>query len=236
MCQAQQDPRHEGKAGYIPEGQRNDFLFKLAAAMRRYGCNQGTIEAALLSDNAQRCDPPLLDDEVKNIAASASRYKPIRPNSDPMNTGLDESNAVFCPIDIGALLRAPPEDISWVIPGYAAPGRWSLIAGPPKIGKTTWAYEAIVHVARGQPWLGRRIRRGKVLILAVEEHPDDVARRFRSLGVAGLDGEIKVIAGPLEFSTKVLREIVEYVNEQNIALVVIDTLPAWWHLENENDA
>ena len=236
LCQAQQDPRHEGKDGYILEGQRNDSLFKLAAAMRRYGCNQGTIEAALLSDNAQRCDPPLLNDEVKNIAASASRYKPIRPNSDPMSTGLDESNAMFCPIDILDLLNAPHEEIPWLIPGYAAPGRWSLIAGPPKIGKTTWAYEAMVNVARGGFWLGRMIRRGNVLVLAVEEHRDDVARRFRSLGTAGLDGNIKIITGPLEFSSRMIREIIEYVNGQDIALVVVDTLPAWWHLENENDA
>ena len=60
----------------IPESSRNNTLTSLAGVMRRKGFDQAAIEAALLKHNAERCNPPLLDNEVKAIAASVSRYPP----------------------------------------------------------------------------------------------------------------------------------------------------------------
>lgn len=60
----------------IPSGQRNAVLFGSACAMRRKGFGSTAIEAALLITNTERCDPPLDDDEVKAIAASAASYAP----------------------------------------------------------------------------------------------------------------------------------------------------------------
>jgi AAA domain/Bifunctional DNA primase/polymerase, N-terminal len=160
----------------------------------------------------------------------------IRPKSDPKSGSLDEWNSDFNPLDLAELLQKPEQHLEWVVDGYGAPGRWTLVAGPPKIGKTTLAYEMAMRVARGKPWLKRLIRQGKVLVLAVEEHHEDVARRFRRLGAGGVPGQIKIVTGPLEFSEKILAEIVKYIEEENIELVLVDTLAAWWHLENENDA
>ena len=60
----------------IPEGQRNDRLFKMGCAIRRHGATQASIEAALLQENAERCVPPLSADEVREIATSAAKYDP----------------------------------------------------------------------------------------------------------------------------------------------------------------
>jgi len=58
---------------------RNVALSSLAGTMRRRGLSRESIEAALLVQNAQRCRPPLDDDEVKKIAWSISRYEPADP-------------------------------------------------------------------------------------------------------------------------------------------------------------
>lgn len=58
---------------------RNVALSSLAGTMRRRGLSRESIEAALLVQNAQRCRPPLGDDEVKKIAWSISRYEPADP-------------------------------------------------------------------------------------------------------------------------------------------------------------
>jgi len=55
-------------------GQRNTGLTSLAGTMRRRGMSQAAIEAALLAENRQRCNPPLSDAEVREIAASIARY------------------------------------------------------------------------------------------------------------------------------------------------------------------
>ena len=62
--------------GRIPAGQRNNALFKTGCAMRRHGASPAAILAALLADNAARCDPPLPEEDVHKIAKSAGGYAP----------------------------------------------------------------------------------------------------------------------------------------------------------------
>ena len=59
----------------IQQGGRNVALTSLGGSMRRKGANRETIEVALLAENRQRCEPPLPELEVRQIAASVSRYK-----------------------------------------------------------------------------------------------------------------------------------------------------------------
>jgi len=62
--------------GQIPEGSRNHTLFRRACAMRRTGWEESEIEAALQEANRQRCNPPLPEWEVRQIAQSVCRYEP----------------------------------------------------------------------------------------------------------------------------------------------------------------
>jgi len=49
----------------IPTGERHDTFVSLAGSMRRRGMSVASIEAALLEENATRCDPPLPETEVR---------------------------------------------------------------------------------------------------------------------------------------------------------------------------
>lgn len=60
----------------IPEGARNDTLFRLACSLRAKGLSEQTILAALREENKTRCDIPLNDLEITTIANSASKYEP----------------------------------------------------------------------------------------------------------------------------------------------------------------
>ena len=71
----QSDPRHKG-SGRICKGGRNDFLTSEAGKLRRIGQVEEAIYAALLVINKDKCDPPLVESEVKTIAESVGRYKP----------------------------------------------------------------------------------------------------------------------------------------------------------------
>ena len=64
----------------IVEGQRNATLASLAGTMRRRGCTEGAILAALLVENAERCAPPLDPASVRKVARSVARYVP-QPDS-----------------------------------------------------------------------------------------------------------------------------------------------------------
>jgi len=57
----------------IPEGTRNDSLFRLGVRLARWGGRWFTperVEEYLLSENERRCLPPLGEPEVRQIALS----------------------------------------------------------------------------------------------------------------------------------------------------------------------
>lgn len=66
----------DADAGPIVEGGRNNVLTSLAGTMRRRGMSPEAIEQALLAENRARCEPPLSEREVADIARSVSRYAP----------------------------------------------------------------------------------------------------------------------------------------------------------------
>src|SRR5581483_4605527 len=65
--------------GMIRQGRRHDTLTSLSGAMRRRGMRAAEIAAALHAVNQSRCDPPLPEGEVGDIAASMANYTPGRP-------------------------------------------------------------------------------------------------------------------------------------------------------------
>lgn len=62
--------------GSIPEGGRNDALFRKACKLRSANCTPEAILAAIEAENHACCSPPLDREEVQRIAQSAIRYEP----------------------------------------------------------------------------------------------------------------------------------------------------------------
>ena len=83
-------------------------LASLAGTMRHRGMGQEAILAALGEEN-KRCQPPLPDDEVRQIAASVSRYAPTTaPVLELILTRREEpesSDDLLPPTDVGNAKR-----------------------------------------------------------------------------------------------------------------------------------
>lgn len=67
-------PQRRTLPSVIPEGERNDTLFKLARGLVHQGLEVRAIGQRLQKVNAERCAPPLCATEVDAIAANASAY------------------------------------------------------------------------------------------------------------------------------------------------------------------
>ena len=63
----------------IPEGQRNDALFRIARGFVLHGLSGADLERALLAVNRRRCVPPLSAIEVIKMARHAERLPDRRP-------------------------------------------------------------------------------------------------------------------------------------------------------------
>jgi hypothetical protein len=60
----------------ILEGKRHDSLLRMAGALRRQGATPEDIKDALLVLNDRRCNPPLPEQEICDIAQSAGNWEP----------------------------------------------------------------------------------------------------------------------------------------------------------------
>lgn len=78
----------------LHEGQRNDGLARFAGALRRRGAELPELESRLFFANQRRCRPPLDAREVRQIAASAARYKIGGP--DLLQTAWKKAKAKKC--------------------------------------------------------------------------------------------------------------------------------------------
>lgn len=145
---------------------------------------------------------------------------------------LNESNFAVPACD---LLAEEPEPVEYILDEYLATGSLNVMVGKPKEGKSSLNYELSVSIAKGEPFLGRTTKKSGVLILAVEEHRRDVQVRLHNLGADNLQN-LYLKIGPLSPSPAFFTEIQDFIQEHDIKLVILDTLAAFWKVENENDA
>lgn len=141
----------------------------------------------------------------------------------------------FLPLAASEFLSESDEVVIWVTDDFLPSAGLVILAGKPKEGKTTLAYEWGVNVAKGQPFLGRSTSAGGVLFLALEEHPRDVRMRLRSLGVQASDA-VYVHAASIDPTEAMLEKIKQFAIAHTIKLIVVDTLAALWRISDENDA
>ncbi len=137
----------------------------------------------------------------------------------------------FEPVSAPALASSEPEETAWIWRRYIPEGGLVLLAAPPKLGKTTAAYHLAGAVEEGRDFLGQRTRKAPVLILAVEERRQDAANRARTLGFGD---EVYIHSGPLRTDT--IADVAAFVVGKRIGLIIVDTLPRYWIIDNENDA
>lgn len=90
----------------IPAGQRHPALVKLAGHMRHVGMTPDEILGALQVVNAQRCETPKSDKELRKIADSFGKYQP-----DQVATAIAEGH--FDQQFTGRSLRVGSAVISW---------------------------------------------------------------------------------------------------------------------------
>ena len=72
-------------ADQVPEGKRNDTLFRYGAALRAGGASREEVLSSIRDRNQARCKPPLDDAELIKIAESAVRYDPMAHLTDMGN-------------------------------------------------------------------------------------------------------------------------------------------------------
>ncbi len=153
-------------------------------------------------------------------------------HTDTLEPGDREPGDGLSLVSLTDLLSEPDLDDVWVWENRLRVGGVALLAGKPKAGKSTFARALAVAVARGDAYCGGLTRRGLVWYLALEEHPDDVRRRFRTLVPdAGID--LRFYFGPIERG--LLSRLHAEATHQRPVLIIVDTLQRLAQMSDTND-
>lgn len=160
-----------GKVGH----DRNDYLSRKAYAFARSGLQGEALAAALLVLNAQDCDPPLGDDEVRGIAARkkivpAEPTPPAPPRftvDQPQQDGQQPEGDALQLLSIDEL-DAASKRVTWTIKHVLPADSIGVMFGAPGTFKSFIALDMALHIAHGMPWLGKRTKQGPVIYLAAE--------------------------------------------------------------------
>lgn len=130
-----------------------------------------------------------------------------------------------------------PTPIPYIIDGLLPQGGFSILAGKPKLGKTSLSRSEAVCVAKGVPFLGRESVQGDVILISLEDSRRHTDNCLKGLGYdPGNDAKIQMVervAPKLEDTINELAE--ELAKMPNVRLVIIDTLAKLLRVNDLNE-
>ena len=211
--------------GGVDEGSRNDTLTRLVGSWLNDGL---TLDECL--ENAHiwnsKNDPALDSKEIERTVESIfSRHHHKKPKT-------TERKVDMTLISLGDLLKEPEESVTWLVEGILPTGGFSVLASKPKVGKSTIARNLAKSVAREELFLGRKVNKGPVIYLALEEKRAEVKRHFEDMGATG-EEEIFIYAGGAPVDA--LIQITEIAEKMHPALIIIDPLFRMTKVKDGND-
>ena len=128
---------------------------------------------------------------------------------------------------LSAFLATEIAPLRWVVPGLVPAGGLVLLAGSQKLGKSTFAMDAAVAVAAGQPILGRPTLAGTTLYVIEEGAPAGIADRLRRITArrgTPADAHVVIRKGIRADDKRRWRPLLDEVARLQPVLVVLDPL------------
>lgn len=206
----------------IPQGERDSTLFKMAASLRAQEYAEEEIISILKAVNNRRCDPPLTDKQLEKICKSVGKYEPGVSRS-------ERSKRVKVPeLNVHSARDLQEKDlppIRWIVVDLIPQGL-TLLASPPKYGKSWWVLDLCLSVARGDRFMNRTTEKSGCLYLALEDSENRLQDRINRLTYgdkAPLGFDYTITAATLD--TGLIEQLEAYLKKRpNTSLIVVDTL------------
>lgn len=139
-------------------------------------------------------------------------------------------------VDLATLLATAPERPEYLWFGYIARGAVTELSAKPKVGKSRLTLEAVGAILRGQDFCGHMTAPAGVLYLTEESRATFVSglRRAGLTDCPGLRVLLHAAVRSLSWD-EVGEDVLSYIHEHRIGLVVVDTLSAWAGLRGDDE-
>ena len=221
------------------EGRRNKTVFSFAATLRGSGLDYPGIRSMVGDYNDRYCDPPLPEAELDTICRSVcSRYTPGEAVAPSLRDAWDDFNDLgewedkpkkvssLSMESLNSLCSRHIDPPKFVVPNMIPYGI-TILASPPKFGKSWMCLDLALSVATGTTFLGQEVQKNGVIYLALED--GDYRLQDRSKKVAGsrdIPANLYLVKDAPILEDGLLPELNKKLNEVggSVGLVIIDTL------------
>lgn len=166
----------EGYPRAVESNGGDDLTFKLCCELvKDYSLSVSEALPYLKVWN-QKCLPPWPEKDLIEKLKNAEKYG-------RGETKRSQSFITLTPLN--KLFEEPEEKVEWLWDERLTSTGFSILAGKPKTGKTTFARQLASAVARGEPILGWKTSQGPVIYVAAEENRSQFTKSLRKLGLKG---------------------------------------------------
>lgn len=223
----------------IPDGDRNDTLFRYASKQRGRGLGEHEILVLLEAAN-KRCKPPLPARDLVTIARSASKYE---PNTKPEAT---ETQAAPAALRILRLSNVNTTRVKWLWESRLPHGKLVICDGVPGLGKSTMLTDLAARITTGRamPDLDDVALpsqpRGVILLSAEDGYSDTIRPRFDAAN--GDTTRLVIVDEAPDAKGRYRPPVIpddldlleQLIKDEDAALLIIDPLMAF--LSSETDS
>jgi len=215
----------------IRTGQRNIALTSIVGTILHNLKGDPALARECLSLINERClEEPLTELELNVIFSSISR----RENA-ARKQATSDKNLWRC---LDEIIETEDPEIRWAWHGFLAYGFSTLLASTPKVGKTSLMFSLLAAIKAKQPFLGHETsgHEGSILILT-EEHEKLYRKRAEAYGLTGKDILVLPCHVVKDMGWKeILGQVERAIDAENVTLIIVDTLSAFWHIQDESDS
>lgn len=223
----------------INEGYRNKAVFTFASSLRAQGLDYAGIRSMVEDYNDRYVNPPLEPFELDTICRSSCKFEAGEPvhaslrdayyDFKDMGTWKDTPSETIDIIKAESLASLGARDV--VPPNFAVPGLipvgLTILAAPPKFGKSWLALDLAISVATGTDFLSLPVNQSGVIYMALED--GDFRLKERGIKVAGsrpLPGNLLLVEQAPMLKDDLLPKLSALMNNcgTNIGLIIVDTL------------
>lgn len=215
----------------IPEGQRDEQVFKYASQLRAWAVPEADAQTLVLAV-AAKCVPPFSESEA--LAKLRQVYTRYREGTGRRVQEAQSGQGEIWPDMISA--KAVIEHIDttrWIWREAIPVGGVAMIAGQPRAGKSTLALNLALAISRGAEFLRRPTEKLRTAYISVDNSVAEMKNIANGLGMRETDDILFHVGQVPEQASAWLFDMIA---KTNCKFIVIDTFQRFLRVEEINDS
>lgn len=213
-----------------PAGYRNARLFKAAKDMQEQGFSIEECKARvsqMIASTGNWGTQYLNETDIMTITNAYKEAPMYEPREgEPLRRSAFKFETL-------RQMKESAAQIDWFVEDLLSVGGFAIFSGEPKIGKSTLLRNLIKETLDGGQFLGRQVKKGRVMLFSFEEQRKILSTQLEKCGVDPDNPDLLIHTGDV-FGENVMEDLEDAILDFQPTLVILDTVFAMSNIESIN--